>query len=254
MNKWNQAAIFGTAIVATAAITTVVVANSETSQSVEAVDVGAQLVADRIDPPRDNSPFVRDIEPEASLVTVGTTPVGPQIVPGLASLEGTLSIRGDDFVLSGREADFGPEEWLVATNAPADLDADGSIDSWWTELTGVVGRTVTVLGDVDDDDVDVFEIDGVSLRPLYSVVAPWSSDWKGSNIGGGAALKLKEGLTADEASKIALDNVPGVVISARVDVNDAHPYWELDVRSADGSLYDVEIDAVTGKVIEIDRD
>lgn len=254
MNKWTQVAVLGSAVVASAAVTAVVVSNSESAQRLEVIEVGTQLVADRTESPQVGSQAVSDVAPKASLVTVDTRAVGPQVVPGLAKLEGNLSIRGDDFVISGRELDFGPDEWLASTDAPVDLDADGAVGSWWTELVGLVGRSVTVLGDVDDDDIDVFEINGVGLRPLYSSVAPWSDEWQGSGVDGAAAEKLEKGLSADEASRIALENVPGVVISARVDVNDDHPYWEMDVRSADGSLYDVEIDAVTGQVIEIDRD
>jgi uncharacterized membrane protein YkoI len=31
-------------------------------------------------------------------------------------------------------------------------------------------------------------------------------------------------------------------------------YWEIEVRSTYGSLYDIEIDAESGQVLDVDRD
>ena len=64
---------------------------------------------------------------------------------------------------------------------------------------------------------------------------------------------LATGITADDAIRLALAQVPGIAIDVEIDINDGRPYWEVDVRSLDGDLYDVEIDAQTGRIIEIDR-
>ena len=203
-----------------------------------------------------DSTFTRpdDVEPRAPSIEVRQPASGLGVVPGLTRATGVLERRSDDFYLNGREIDFGPERWLKSEVAPTDLDGDRSRESWLAEIVGLIGSRVVILGDVDDDDIDVFEVNDANLRPLFTEVAPWSEEWRAVNVDGSAAEKLDRGITADAASRIALARVPGIVISALIDVNDGHPYWELDVRSRDGSLFDIEIDAVTGEVVEIDLD
>jgi hypothetical protein len=194
----------------------------------------------------------RTIDPNSGAVPVPQLVSGLGVVPGLVEVQGVLERDRDDFRLNGRELDMGPDRWLERTTATGDLDGDGSVTDWWSELMSAVGRSVTVLGDVDDDDIDVFEINGLLLRPVYSEIAPWSDEWNGNDIPDEVREALKEGLSADEAARLALEQVTGVITDIQIDINDGRPYWEIDVRTPSGEIYDVELDALTGRIIEID--
>ncbi len=260
MKKSVKIILAGAVATVVLGIAAAIITESEGSERVEAIVVSRvagdpiESVMEKVSGNEESLTTIRGVAPSVPAVSVLRPEAEVGVVPGLANLEGQLQLRGEDFMIAKRELDFGPDGWLASTTSPDDLDGDEKIEALWSELSGMVGQKVTVLGDVDDDDVDVFEIEGVGLRPLYSSVAPWSDEWRGSDVAGRPGEKLKAGLTADQASRIALVEVPGVVIGAQVDVNDGHPYWELDVRARDGSLYDIEIDAVSGKVVEIDRD
>lgn len=210
-----------------------------------------------IDPvrgPHNSTPETRTVVPAGvDAVPVPTLDAGRGVVPGLQEITGTIDYRGDDFRLDGRELDMGPNRWLTNTTASGDLDGNGVVETWWQELSGSVGRSLTVLGDVDDDDIDVYEIGGLSVRPLYSEIAPWSDEWNAIDVPAAIDEALATGISADDAIRLALEQVPGVATDVEIDINDGRPYWEVDVRSLDGDLYDVEIDALTGRIIEIDR-
>ena len=190
-------------------------------------------------------------------------PVTRVVLPALTEVTGVVSLLGDEVMMDGRELDIGPDRWAQSTLAPSDVDGDGTIESWWDETRGLIGTEVTVLALGDDEDLDVFDIAGVTLRPPYSEVPPWSDGWRDDDYrdeeyrdeeySAQVAELLENGLTAEQAASIALQSVPGVVIDIEIDINDGRPYWELDIRATDGAVYDVEIDAASGAVIEIDR-
>jgi uncharacterized membrane protein YkoI len=255
------AAFLGSVLgVVTTLVATNVFFGSDDSQVVETVVVRPDPVSETaqtesVQPEPLRSASVTTVAtPSAQSVDVGTSSDAQAIVPGLATVKGTLEMRGDEFYLGNREVDLGPDEWIVTTSAPADLNGNGTVESVWSEVLGLLGRQVTLLGETDDGDIDVYEINGVILRPSYSSVAPWSGERTSRNTPGGLAGTLKNGITAEEATRIALQVVPGVVTRARVDIDDRRPYWELDVTGTDGFRYDIEIDAVSGKVVDIDRD
>lgn len=193
-----------------------------------------------VEPNVDNSP--------SAPVSIPNNAQSAGVVPGLTEQTGILQIIGDDFYIQNREIDFGPDRWMNSTTAVGDLDGNGRTETWWVEVNGMVGRSVTVLGDVDDDDIDVFQINGLSVRP-FDRPAPWSDDWKDHE-----KLPTSTNISADRAMQIALQQVPGSVIAIELDADDGVVYWELEIRSDGGMLYDVEIDANSGRVLDIDRD
>lgn len=61
-------------------------------------------------------------------------------------------------------------------------------------------------------------------------------------------------LTAQEAIEIALKEVPGLVEEVELEDEDGVPVFEIEIVSADGLETEVEIDALTGDVLEIESD
>lgn len=71
---------------------------------------------------------------------------------------------------------------------------------------------------------------------------------------GSAGVALAQGISLDDARRIALEHVPGTVIEIERDDDDGVPEWEVEVRGEDGFEYEVTIDARNGRVIKIERD
>lgn len=188
------------------------------------------------------------ILPRVPAVSLPDPDVLSSVVPGLEEIRGIVRQGDDDFYLGERVLEIGPRDWLESSLAPSDVDGDNRVSTWHAELTGLTGRRISLLGDVDDDDIEVFEVNGVNLRPLYSTVAPWSEGWivDASDLEAGARPRLD----VVSAARIALGRVPGVIIAVQIDVNMGRSYWEFDVRGRDGYLWDVEIDATDGRVVE----
>lgn len=191
----------------------------------------------------------------AQVGIVGSQPSTlPQVMlPGLIEITGVIEQLSDELWMGDRELDFGPDRWITSTTAAGDLDGNGTVGTWREEIRGLIGRQVTILALADDEDLDVFIIDGVTLRPPYSEVPPWSDEWRSEVPSGAVAELLDAGISAEQAGAIAVAAVPGVVIDIEFDVSDGHPVWDVDLRASDGAVYDVEVDALTGAIIEIDR-
>lgn len=194
------------------------------------------------------------VTPQLPPVTAVSPPV--TVAVGVAERVGVLSMRGDEFMLDGVEVDIGPDWWAASTLAGADLDGDGVVATWWQEMTGLLGRSITVLGEVDDGDIDAFEVNGVPVRALDAASPPWSGggrddDWTDERREPELPVG---GVTMEQATAIALAQIPGVVTDARLDVDDGLTIWDFEIRSVDGAEYDVEIDALSGQVLEVYRD
>lgn len=65
------------------------------------------------------------------------------------------------------------------------------------------------------------------------------------------AFKDKAKITQDEAKKTALAKYPGEVVESEFSVeSDGNISYEFDIKTADGKEWEVEVDAVTGKLSE----
>lgn len=104
--------------------------------------------------------------------------------------------------MSSKAGVIGGAAVVVAASGGAVLlaanDGDGSVGTWWQEMSGLLGRSITVLGDVEDDDIDAYEVNGVAVRPLNSATPPWRD--------------------AEQVKAIALGQVPGIVTDARLEL------------------------------------
>ncbi|MBO1003328.1 PepSY domain-containing protein [Pseudogracilibacillus auburnensis] len=69
-----------------------------------------------------------------------------------------------------------------------------------------------------------------------------------------AALAKQVKVTKEEATKIALEEVPGTVKEMELDDEDHLFVFEFEILSKDGKEYDVKIDAQTGKVMKVELD
>jgi uncharacterized membrane protein YkoI len=62
-------------------------------------------------------------------------------------------------------------------------------------------------------------------------------------------------ITEAEARKAALAAKPGTVVEVELEVeSDGRATFEYDIRAADGTLWEVEVDAATGKVLSVERE
>jgi uncharacterized membrane protein YkoI len=65
------------------------------------------------------------------------------------------------------------------------------------------------------------------------------------------AFKDKAKISLEEAKKLALAKRAGEIIEIEYEVEaDGTPSYEFDIRDANGKEWEVEVDAVTGKVLE----
>lgn len=61
-------------------------------------------------------------------------------------------------------------------------------------------------------------------------------------------------ISMEQANEIALQRVPGQVVKSELEFEDGILIYEVDIRTADGLKYEVEIDAVTGEVVKVKLD
>ena len=67
------------------------------------------------------------------------------------------------------------------------------------------------------------------------------------------AFKAK--ISEDEARKVALAKYPGEVVETEYGVeSDGTPVYEFDIRMTDGTEMEVEVDAVSGKIAEAEKE
>ena len=61
-------------------------------------------------------------------------------------------------------------------------------------------------------------------------------------------------VSLEQATTIAMEQVPGTVIGAEVESEDGAAVWEIEIRDADGVIYEIELDANNGEVLEVEQD
>jgi uncharacterized membrane protein YkoI len=66
--------------------------------------------------------------------------------------------------------------------------------------------------------------------------------------------KKKAKISLDEARAIALKRVSGKVIEEELEKEKGRLQFAFDIRDADGKVFDVEIDAITGEVLQAIED
>ena len=59
----------------------------------------------------------------------------------------------------------------------------------------------------------------------------------------------KAQIQLNDAVKIATNEVSGKVYEAELELEDNIPVWEIEILSANNELYEIEIDATSGKIL-----
>lgn len=79
-------------------------------------------------------------------------------------------------------------------------------------------------------------------------------EWENENMDLDAFL-AKAKVSPSQARRIALQRVPGKIVKMDLETNTAGVMsYEFEVMARDGTNLDVEVDANTGRVIEVERD
>jgi hypothetical protein len=92
----------------------------------------------------------------------------------LITLTGILTYVGADFFIDDIEIHFGPTWYITSAESAIDYDQDGTLESIYDELQGLVGTTITIEGHEQSDQwVSVFTINGELYREVGQPI--WSS-------------------------------------------------------------------------------
>ncbi len=59
-------------------------------------------------------------------------------------------------------------------------------------------------------------------------------------------------ITKEEAKKIALKRVPGKVVESEIDKEKGKVVWEFEIKTKEGKVFEVAVDAKTGDIVEVD--
>ena len=71
----------------------------------------------------------------------------------------------------------------------------------------------------------------------------------------GADLKMpKTKVSLEACMKAALGKQPGTVVKVEFKIEKGAPIYEFDIESKDGKAWDIECDANTGKIVEVEQE
>ena len=115
----------------------------------------------------------------------------------------------------------------------AELEADHSVAVWEIELLN------------SNNEVYEYEINANTGAILETEKEDKSKK---------AGLFQAETLSLDKASKVALADMPGKVIEAELEKDDDETVWEIELVNANNEIYEYEINANTGAILESERD
>ncbi|OLO28239.1 hypothetical protein BTR23_17945 [Alkalihalophilus pseudofirmus] len=61
-------------------------------------------------------------------------------------------------------------------------------------------------------------------------------------------------MSIEEAIQIALQHVPGLVVEVELDMENGFLVYEVEILTPLGIKYEVDVDVMTGRIIEIEID
>lgn len=116
-------------------------------------------------------------------------------------------------------------------------DANGKIFD--VEIDAKTGAVLTAVQDNGKEDADDDDDDNESTAMKNARMAKLS---KGA------------GITMEQARAIALSRVPGTITEEDLEMEKGVLQYSFDVKDANGKVFDIEIDAKTGKVLKAVED
>lgn len=119
--------------------------------------------------------------------------------------------------------------------------ADGKIMEVWIDAKN--GKILRASEDTEDDDDHA---DGNNAK-MDDDDEDESPEAKRANI---AKYSKEAKITMEQAKAIALKRVPGVITDEDLEKERGRLQYAFDIKSADGKVFDVEVDAKTGKIIK----
>jgi uncharacterized membrane protein YkoI len=69
-----------------------------------------------------------------------------------------------------------------------------------------------------------------------------------------AKLAREAKVTKEEAQAVALKRAPGTVESAELEREHRRLVWSFDIRNAKGTITEVQVSAITGKVVRVEHE
>jgi uncharacterized membrane protein YkoI len=69
-----------------------------------------------------------------------------------------------------------------------------------------------------------------------------------------AGLAKQAKITKEQATEIALKRVPGEVKESEIEKEKGKLIWSFDIQTSEGKIFDVEIDANSGRVLKVEED
>jgi uncharacterized membrane protein YkoI len=97
------------------------------------------------------------------------------------------------------------------------------------------------------------DIDGETGKVLRTEKDSWDDDDYDDHYDDNVIVTDGKFITKEAAVEIALKQAKGKVTSVELDEDDGRVHYEIEIRKGNVE-YDLEIDAITGKVLEIDVD
>lgn len=67
-------------------------------------------------------------------------------------------------------------------------------------------------------------------------------------------LDSAERMTLEAATEIALKNLPGEILESELDNEEGPLAYDFEILKADGSIWEIEINAIDGTVLNIEED
>lgn len=97
----------------------------------------------------------------------------------LTTVEGVLSFDGSNFYIGDVELHFGPAWYITTAISAYDYDGDGTEESVYAELQGLVGSHITVEGHMQSDNwLSVFSINGTPYREPGQAIWAWQHQYR----------------------------------------------------------------------------
>jgi len=97
----------------------------------------------------------------------------------LETIEGTLTFDGTNFYIGEVELHFGPIWYITTAISSYDYDGDGTEETIYDELQGLVGSQITVEGHMQSDNwLSVFSINGITYREPGQAIWAWQHQYR----------------------------------------------------------------------------